>query len=431
MGRFVVVIGTQWGDEGKGKVVDLLTERAAAVARFQGGHNAGHTLVIGGKKTILSLIPSGVMRPGVQCLIGNGVVLSLEALFREAQTLIEQGVPVFERLRISPSCPLILPSHVALDRARESARGANAIGTTGRGIGPAYEDKVARRALRVADLFQRDRFAAKLGEVLDFHNFVLQRYFSQPPVDFQRTLDDLLAYLERLRPLVLDVTLALAQLRAAGANVMFEGAQGAMLDVDHGTYPFVTSSNTTAGGASTGTGLGPCAFDYVLGIVKAYTTRVGAGPFPTELFDEYGEHLSRVGHEFGSVTGRRRRCGWFDSVALRRSVVHSSVSGLCITKLDVLDGLDTIRVCVGYRSGGQVSAEPPLFADAFADVEPVYEELPGWKDSTVGITDYGRLPATARRYLERIEELVGVPLDLISTGPDRDQTIVRRHPFGN
>ena len=431
MGRFVVVIGTQWGDEGKGKVVDLLTERASAVARFQGGHNAGHTLVIGGRKTILSLIPSGVMRPGVQCLIGNGVVLSLEALFREAQTLIEQGVPVFERLRISPSCPLILPSHVALDRARESARGANAIGTTGRGIGPAYEDKVARRALRVADLFQRDRFAAKLGEVLDFHNFVLQRYFSQPPVDFQRTLDDLLAYLERLRPLVLDVTLALAQLRAAGANVMFEGAQGAMLDVDHGTYPFVTSSNTTAGGASTGTGLGPCAFDYVLGIVKAYTTRVGAGPFPTELFDEYGEHLSRVGHEFGSVTGRRRRCGWFDSVALRRSVVHSSVSGLCITKLDVLDGLDTIRVCVGYRSGGQVSAEPPLFADAFADVEPVYEELPGWKDSTVGITDYGRLPATARRYLERIEELVGVPLDLISTGPDRDQTIVRRHPFGN
>ena len=431
MGRFVVVIGTQWGDEGKGKVVDLLTERASAVARFQGGHNAGHTLVIGGRKTILSLIPSGVMRPGVQCLIGNGVVLSLEALFREAQTLIEQGVPVFERLRISPSCPLILPSHVALDRARESARGANAIGTTGRGIGPAYEDKVARRALRVADLFQRDRFAAKLGEVLDFHNFVLQRYFPQPPVDFQRTLDDLLAYLERLRPLVLDVTLALAQLRAAGANVMFEGAQGAMLDVDHGTYPFVTSSNTTAGGASTGTGLGPCAFDYVLGIVKAYTTRVGAGPFPTELFDEYGEHLSRVGHEFGSVTGRRRRCGWFDSVALRRSVVHSSVSGLCITKLDVLDGLDTIRVCVGYRSGGQVSAEPPLFADAFADVEPVYEELPGWKDSTVGITDYGRLPATARRYLERIEELVGVPLDLISTGPDRDQTIVRRHPFGN
>ncbi|MCC7462049.1 MAG: adenylosuccinate synthase [Gammaproteobacteria bacterium] len=431
MGRYVVVIGTQWGDEGKGKVVDLLTERAAAVVRFQGGHNAGHTLVIGGNKTILSLIPSGIMRPGVQCLIGNGVVLSLEALFREAQMLIGQGVPVFERLRVSPSCPLILPSHTALDRARESARGANAIGTTGRGIGPAYEDKVARRALRVADLFQRDRFAAKLGEVLDFHNFVLQHYFSQPAVDFQRTLEELLTYVERLRPLVLDVTQALARLRAAGANVMFEGAQGAMLDVDHGTYPFVTSSNTTAGGAATGTGLGPCAFDYVLGIVKAYTTRVGAGPFPTELFDEYGEHLSRVGHEFGSVTGRRRRCGWFDSVALRRSVLHSSVSGLCITKLDVLDGLDTIRICVGYRSGGQVSAELPLFADAFAEVEPVYEELPGWQESTAGVTAYGKLPANARRYLERIEALVGVPLDLISTGPDRDETIVRRHPFGD
>jgi adenylosuccinate synthase len=431
MGRFVVVIGTQWGDEGKGKVVDLLTERAAAVARFQGGHNAGHTLVIGGRKTILSLIPSGVMRPGVQCLIGNGVVLSLEALFREAQTLIEQGVPVFERLRISPSCPLILPSHVALDRAREHARGANALGTTGRGIGPAYEDKVARRALRVADLFQRDRFAAKLGEVLDFHNFILQRYFSQPAVDFQRTLDDMLAYVERMRPLVLDVTQALAALRQAGANVMFEGAQGAMLDVDVGTYPFVTSSNTTAGGAATGTGLGPCAFDYVLGIVKAYTTRVGAGPFPTELFDEYGEHLSRVGHEFGSVTGRRRRCGWFDSIALRRSVVHSSVSGLCMTKLDVLDGLDTIRVCVGYRSGGAVTSEPPLFTDAFAEIEPVYEELPGWPESTVGITRYAALPANARRYLERIEQLVGVPLDLISTGPDREQTIVQRHPFGD
>jgi adenylosuccinate synthase len=431
MGRFVIVIGTQWGDEGKGKVVDLLTERAAAVARFQGGHNAGHTLVIGGRKTILSLIPSGVMRPGVQCLIGNGVVLSLEALFREAQTLIDQGVPVFERLRISPSCPLILPSHIALDRAREHARGANALGTTGRGIGPAYEDKVARRALRVADLFQRDRFAAKLGEVLDFHNFILQRYFSQPAVDFQRTLDDMLAYVEQLRPLVLDVTQALAALRRAGANVMFEGAQGAMLDVDVGTYPFVTSSNTTAGGAATGTGLGPCAFDYVLGIVKAYTTRVGAGPFPTELFDEYGEHLSRVGHEFGSVTGRRRRCGWFDAIALRRSVVHSSVSGLCMTKLDVLDGLDTIRVCVGYRSGGAVTSEPPLFIDAFADIEPVYEELPGWSESTVGITSYAALPLNARRYLERIEQLVGVPLDLISTGPDRDQTIVQRHPFGD
>lgn len=429
MGRFVVVIGTQWGDEGKGKVVDLLTERAAAVARFQGGHNAGHTLVIDGQKHVLSLIPSGIMRANTLCLIGNGVVLSLEALLRESQTLIDKGVPVFERLRISPSCPLILPSHVALDRAREQARGVNAIGTTGRGIGPAYEDKVARRALRVADLFQRERFASKLGEVLDFHNFVLQRYFKLPAVDFQATLDALLAQGERIKPLVIDVTLELARLRAAGADVMFEGAQGAMLDVDHGTYPFVTSSNTTAGGASTGTGLGPRAFDYVLGIVKAYTTRVGAGPFPTELFDESGEHLARVGHEFGSVTGRARRCGWFDAVALRRSIIHSSVSGLCITKLDVLDGLETLRICTGYRMGEQVLSEPPLFADAFADVEPIYEELPGWRQSTVGITDYAQLPAAARAYLERLQQCVGVPIDIVSTGPDREQTIVLRHPF--
>jgi adenylosuccinate synthase len=429
MGRFVIVIGTQWGDEGKGKIVDLLTERAAAVARFQGGHNAGHTLVIGGRKTVLSLIPSGILRDSVRCFIGNGVVLSLPALFEESRMLAEQGVPVFERLRISPACPLILPSHVALDRARECARGVNAIGTTGRGIGPAYEDKVARRALRVADLFQRDRFAAKLGEVLDFHNFVLQRYFAQPPVDFQRTLDEQLEYAERLRSLLIDVTEALARLRAADANVMFEGAQGAMLDVDVGTYPFVTSSNTTAGGAATGTGIGPCMFDGVLGIVKAYTTRVGAGPFPTELFDEYGEHLSRVGHEFGSVTGRRRRCGWFDAIALRRSIMHSSVSSLCMTKLDVLDGLDTIRVCVGYRVRGETTTETPLFADAYNQVEPVYEELAGWKASTVGITEHGALPANAQRYLARIEALVGVPLDLISTGPERDETIVLRHPF--
>jgi adenylosuccinate synthase len=356
-------------------------------------------------------------------------VLSLEALFREAEMLRSQGIPVYERLRISPSCPLILPSHVALDRAREAARGTNAIGTTGRGIGPAYEDKVARRAVRLADLFQRDRFAAKLGEVLDFHNFVLQRYFSQPPVDFQRTLDEQLEYVDRVRPLLCDVTDALSQLRAQGANVMFEGAQGAMLDVDVGTYPFVTSSNTTAGGAATGTGMGPCAFDHVVGIVKAYATRVGAGPFPTELFDDDGEHLSRVGHEFGSVTGRRRRCGWFDAVALRRVIVNSSVSGLCITKLDVLDGLETIRVCIGYQVRGQRLPGAPLFADAFADVEPVYEELPGWQQSTVGIRDQGALPANARRYLDRIQELLQIPLDLISTGPERDQTIVLRHPF--
>jgi adenylosuccinate synthase len=429
MGKFVIIIGTQWGDEGKGKVVDLLTERAAAVARFQGGHNAGHTLVIGGKKTVLSLIPSGILHENVRCLIGNGVVLSLEALFRESQTLIEQGVDVFARLRISPNCPLILPSHVALDKAREAARGANAIGTTGRGIGPAYEDKVARRAVRVQDLFQREKFAAKLGEILDFHNFTLQHYFKQPAVDFQKTLDEQLSYAERVKPLVTDVTLALANIRQDGGDVMFEGAQGAMLDIDHGTYPYVTSSNTTGGFAATGTGIGPRSFDYVLGIVKAYTTRVGAGPFPTELFDEYGEHLSRVGHEFGAVTGRKRRCGWFDAVSLRRSIIHSSVSGLCLTKLDVLDGLDSLQICVGYRSNGVVSKEPPLFADAFADVEPVYEEMPGWKESTIGVTSYGALPKTARAYLERLQELAGAPIDIISTGPDREQTIVLRHPF--
>jgi len=429
MGKFVIIIGTQWGDEGKGKVVDLLTERAAAVARFQGGHNAGHTLVIGGKKTVLSLIPSGILHKNVQCLIGNGVVLSLEALFRESQMLIDTGVDVFARLRVSPNCPLILPSHVSLDKAREAARGANAIGTTGRGIGPAYEDKVARRAVRVQDLFQREKFAAKLGEILDFHNFVLQHYFKQPAVDFQKTLDEQLSYADRVRPLVTDVTLALANLRQDDADVMFEGAQGAMLDVDHGTYPFVTSSNTTAGFAGTGTGIGPRDFDYVLGIVKAYTTRVGAGPFPTELFDEYGEHLSRVGHEFGAVTGRKRRCGWFDAVALRRSIIHSSVSGLCLTKLDVLDGLDTLQICIGYKSASGVSEQPPLFADAFADVEPVYEEMPGWKESTIGVTSYDGLPKNARAYLERLQVLAGVPIDIISTGPDRDQTIVLRHPF--
>ena len=429
MGKFVVVIGTQWGDEGKGKVVDLLTERAAAVARFQGGHNAGHTLVIGGKKTILSLIPSGILREQVRCFIGNGVVLSLEALLKESQTLIGNGVPVFDRLRISPNCPLILPSHIALDQSRERARGTNAIGTTGRGIGPAYEDKVARRAVRVADLFQRDRFAAKLGEVLDFHNFVLQNYFRQPAVDFQKTLDEQLAMSEKIKPLVTDVTLALNALRRSDANVLFEGAQGAMLDVDLGTYPFVTSSNTTASFAGTGTGLGPRAFDYVIGIVKAYTTRVGAGPFPTELFDENGEHLSRVGHEFGSVTGRRRRCGWFDSVALRRSIVHSSVSGLCITKLDVLDGLDVIRIATGYRINGEVTPEPPLSLEGYNEAQPVYEELPGWKESTVGVTDYDALPLNARKYLERLQTLVDVPIDMISTGPDRDETITLRQPF--
>ena len=429
MGKNLVVIGLQWGDEGKGKVVDLLTDQVQAVVRFQGGHNAGHTLVIDGKKTILSLIPSGILHSQVQCLIGNGVVLSLEAFFKEAEMLIGQGVPVFDRLRVSPMCPLILASHVALDRAREKAQGPNAIGTTGRGIGPAYEDKVARRALRVSDLFHRERFAAKLGEILDYHNFILQRYFQTTPIDFQQVLESNLELGERLKPLVADVTGTLEQLSVEGRNVLFEGAQGAMLDVDLGTYPFVTSSTTTAGGAAAGSGLGPRRLHEVLGIVKAYTTRVGAGPFPTELFDEFGEHLSRVGHEFGSVTGRRRRCGWFDAVALRRSIVHNSCSMLCVTKLDVLDGLDTIRVCVGYKIEGRVIGTPPLLAEHFGECQAVYEELPGWKESSAGVTRYDDLPANAKSYLSRLEALVGVPISIISTGPDRDQTIIRQNPF--
>ena len=429
MGKNVVVIGTQWGDEGKGKIVDLLTDRVAAVVRFQGGHNAGHTLVIEGQKTIVRLLPSGILREGVACLIGNGVVLSPEALLGEIDELTARGVPVLERVRISPACPLIIPSHVALDAAREHAKGAAKIGTTGRGIGPAYEDKVARRALRVSDLAHRERFAAKLGEVLDFHNFVLQRYFGRDPVDFQQTLEHLLSLGERIEPMVADVVMLLDNYRRDGSNVLFEGAQGALLDIDQGTYPFVTSSNTTAGGACTGAGVGPRAIDHVLGIVKAYTTRVGAGPFPTELFDEMGEHLARVGHEFGSVTGRARRCGWFDAVALKRSIALNSVSGLCVTKLDVLDDIDTIRICIGYRVGDRLVDTPPMAADQYADCEPVYEDLPGWQCSTVGVTRYDELPHNARAYLDRLQELVDVPIEIISTGPDRAETIVLRHPF--
>jgi adenylosuccinate synthase len=429
MGRNVVVIGTQWGDEGKGKIVDLLTDRAAAVARFQGGHNAGHTLVIDGEKTVLHLIPSGIMRDGVSCLIGNGVVLSLEALIEEANALVASGVPVFDRLRVSPGCPLILASHVALDVAREKARGASAIGTTGRGIGPAYEDKVARRALRVSDLFVREKFAAKLGEVLDYHNFILKNYFRAEPVDFNRTLDDAMQAAEIIAPITVDVTQVLQDLADEGKSILFEGAQGTFLDIDHGTYPFVTSSNTVAAAASTGTGIGPRNLDYILGIVKAYTTRVGAGPFPTELFDDMGEHLATVGAEFGATTGRPRRCGWFDAVALRRSIINSSVSGLCVTKLDVLDDLETIQICIGYEIDGEAISGLPVVVDRFAECKPVYEEWPGWKQSTVGVTRHEDLPSNARDYLARIAELAGVPVDIISTGPGRDQTIIRQHPF--
>ena len=430
MGKNVVVLGTQWGDEGKGKIVDLLTDQAAAVVRYQGGHNAGHTLVIDGQKTILRLIPSGILRADTQCLIGNGVVLSPEALFKEVGELEARGVPVRERLRISSACSLILPYHVALDQAREKARGEAKIGTTGRGIGPAYEDKIARRGLRVGDLFHPERFAVKLKEVLDYHNFVLQNYFNEPPVDFQKTYDEAMEHAKVMQPLVMDVVSRLHQLRKAGENLMFEGAQGTLLDIDHGTYPFVTSSSTTAGGVATGSGVGPLYLDYILGITKAYTTRVGSGPFPTELFDETGAYLAKQGHEFGSVTGRPRRCGWFDAVILRRSIEINSISGLCLTKLDVLDGLEAVRICTGYKdAAGNLLTEAPTDADSYAGLQPVYEELPGWSESTVGAQSIEALPANAQAYIRRIAELVGAPIDIVSTGPDRKETIVLRHPF--
>ena len=429
MGKIVVIVGAQWGDEGKGKVVDLLTERVTAVARFQGGHNAGHTLVIDGHKTVLSLIPSGVLRDHVQCFIGNGVVLSLEALLSEADMLVSRGFPVFGRLQVSPNCPLVLPSHIALDKARERASGDRKIGTTGRGVGPAYEDKVARRAVRVGDLFQADIFAARLRELVDYHNFLLQQRFQEPQVDFREILDQCLVQGERVKPLVGDVALGIKRIQRAGGSILLEGAQGTLLDVDHGTYPFVTSSNTVAGNAAVGVGLGPRDIDYVLGITKAYTTRVGAGPFPTELFDETGKHLSRIGQEFGAVTGRARRTGWFDAVALQRSILNNSISGLCVTKLDVLDGLERVKLCTGYRQGGTLSDMPPLACDPYADCEPVYEEMPGWKDSIVGLRSLDELPQAARDYLARIEELCAVPVTIVSTGADRDHTIILRHPF--
>ncbi len=429
MGKNVVVIGTQWGDEGKGKVVDMLTERSGAVVRFQGGHNAGHTVVIDGKKTILHLIPSGVLREGVRCYIGNGVVVSPDALLEEIEMLEGNDVPARERLHISEACPLLLQYHVALDHAREKARGKHPIGTTGRGIGPCYEDKVARRALRVGELAHRERFAAKLGEVLDYHNFVLKNYYLHEPLDFQAILDNCMRNAEFILPMVSDVTESLYDLQAAGENVLFEGAQGTLLDVDHGTYPYVTSSNTTAGTAATGTGAGLRCFHYVLGITKAYTTRVGSGPFPTELSDDLAEHLQSRGDEFGATTGRPRRCGWFDAVALRRAGQINSLSGLCITKLDVLDGLDELQLCTGYRYNGAVRKTPPVGADAFADCEPIYESMSGWTDSTLGLRDYDALPNNARAYLERIAEICETRIDMISTGPDRADIIIRHQPF--
>ena len=427
--RNVVVIGTQWGDEGKGKIVDWLTDRAQGVVRFQGGHNAGHTLVIAGKKTVLHLIPSGILRANVECYIGNGVVLSPQALVLEMGELEAAGVEVAPRLSISEACPLILPYHVALDQAREAAKGAQKLGTTGRGIGPAYEDKVARRAIRLQDLMKPVRFAEKLTELLDFHNFVLQHYYKQPKVDFQKTLEESLAFAPRLAPLIADIPRGLYEANRSGKNLLFEGAQGSLLDIDHGTYPFVTSSNCVSGAAAAGAGIGPGHLHYVLGITKAYTTRVGSGPFPTELSDGVGEMLRQRGQEFGATTGRPRRTGWFDAAALKRSIQLNGVSGLCITKLDVLDGVEAVKICVGYEVEGKLSDILPVGAEELERCVPVYEELPGWQESTVGVKTYKGLPKPARAYLQRIEELCAVPVDIISTGPDREETIVMRHPY--
>lgn len=429
MGKSVVILGSQWGDEGKGKIVDLLTDKASVVVRFQGGHNAGHTLVIDGKKTALHLIPSGILRDHVTCLIGNGVVLAPDALLSEIEKLEERGIQVRKRLKLSAACPLILPTHIALDKAREAARGDAKIGTTGRGIGPAYEDKVARRGLRLGDLSNLPRFADKLREIMDFHNFVLTNYYRVEAVDFENTRALAEHWGETLLPMKADTVSYLHQARERGENILFEGAQGTLLDIDHGTYPFVTSSNTTAGGAATGSGFGPLHLDYVLGITKAYTTRVGSGPFPTELLDDIGKHLGKKGQEFGTTTGRERRCGWLDAVALKQAVRINSISGICLTKLDVLDGLESVKICTAYRNRDGKETGMPCHADDYQAVVPVYEEMPGWSESTVGLRNLEDLPLNARRYIERVQTLIGAPVDVISTGPDRVETIVLRHAF--
>lgn len=429
MGNNVVVLGTQWGDEGKGKIVDLLTEQVSHVVRFQGGHNAGHTLVIEGKKTVLHLIPSGILHEGVRCYIGNGVVLSPEALLKEIAELEENDVPVCERLRLSPACPLILPYHIALDQAREIKRGASKIGTTGRGIGPAYEDKVARRGLRLGDLQHPERFAKKLAEVMEYHNFALTSYYGVEALDCDKVLADTLDMAEKILPMISDVNDDLHTAREKGEDILFEGAQGSLLDIDHGTYPFVTSSNTTAGGTATGSGFGPLYLDYVLGITKAYTTRVGSGPFPTELDCEVGEHLGVKGHEFGATTGRKRRTGWFDAVAVRHAVRINSMSGMCLTKLDVLDGLKEVKICIGYKNSQGEVVGVPCDAEGWETIQPVYETMPGWSESTFGVQSKDGLPVAAQNYIRRLEELVGIGVDIISTGPDRVETVVLRHPF--
>ncbi|NKB64684.1 MAG: adenylosuccinate synthase [Gammaproteobacteria bacterium] len=431
MANNVVLLGAQWGDEGKGKIVDLLTERADAVARFQGGHNAGHTLVIGGQKTVLHLIPSGAMRPGVDCLIGNGVVVNIEQLLKEIDNLKSMDIEIENRLMLSMACPIILPHHIALDLAREKAKGKKAIGTTGRGIGPCYEDKVARRGLRLGDLFNAKLFAEKLREVMDYHNHALVQYFKQQAVDYQQTLDSIMPLVERLRPMIGDVSERIYNLRQNNKSVMFEGAQGMLLDVDHGTYPYVTSSNTVAAAAAIGTGIGPLELDHVLGVVKAYTTRVGSGPFPTELFDEVGQWLGEKGHEFGATTGRPRRCGWLDAVALKRTRQVSGLNALCVTKLDVMDGLEVVKICTSYQYKGESITLPPYGADALGECTPVYETMPGWKEVTAGVRDYESLPTNAKKYLGRISELIGLPIDIVSTGAERDDTMVLKHPFIN
>jgi len=430
MTKSIVVLGTQWGDEGKGKIVDLLSRDVDAVVRYQGGHNAGHTLVIDGHKTVLHLIPSGILNKGAQCLIGNGVVVSLEALKKETEELEAWGVDVRSRLRISPACPVIMPYHELLDHAREKAKGKNAIGTTGRGIGPAYEDKVARRGIRISDLYNPGLLADTLKETLDYHNFVLENYFDVKGLSFDRVLDDALQLGACFSELVMDVSGELHRLRAQGKNILYEGAQGSLLDIDHGTYPFVTSSNTTVGAVCTGAGVGPDAVDYVLGITKAYTTRVGAGPFPTELFDDVGAGIAKRGDEFGATTGRPRRCGWLDAVAMRRSALTNGIGGYCVTKLDVLDGVETIKVCTAYRLNGELLDVPPLNPEAWDDLEAVYESFPGWQDSTRGMTRYEDLPDNAKAYLSAMESLCGAPVHMVSTGPDRKENIIIKHPMG-
>jgi len=429
MNNSIVVLGTQWGDEGKGKIVDLLSHDADAVVRFQGGHNAGHTLVINGEKTVLHLIPAGILQAGVECLIGNGVVLSLKALRQEIEELEQKGVDVRSRLRISPACAIIMPYHELLDRAREEARGNRAIGTTCRGIGPAYEDKVARRGLRTSDLLNEGVLAEKIGHILDYHNFVLEQRFGKEAVSFDEVFKEALELGNYFADMVSDVSGRLYDLREAGKRIMFEGAQGSLLDIDHGTYPYVTSSNTTVGGVCTGAGVGPDAVDYVLGITKAYVTRVGGGPFPSELFDQAGERLARRGDEFGATTGRPRRCGWLDAVALRRMVKLNGVSGLCVTKLDVLDGFDEIKVCTTYRLYGDTLDAPPLDVTHWSDLEPVYESFPGWQESSRGATRMEDLPPNARSYLEAMEALSGVPVHIVSTGPERSENIILKYPF--